>query len=163
MCWFSGPGMITTQITAWPQTFRIPPWGNSRWNILRGCETDSIAETPRFLEYENHKLNIISILAGPLCSSKESIAFTEDQLCWMENHVNSEESCPVKEQSHLQYNCCLETSSSYWIDCLLHPPWGLQHPQAFSSYSFVTQQRCPSMHGSLMLPGLGGVVHRPCY
>ena len=83
------------------------------WDSTQCCHVWLLKEIPSFFEHANHNCNIMSSLAGPLCSSKDCIAFTEGQLHQMAHHVTML-SCPMKEQSHLHYNPCLETSSSYW-------------------------------------------------
>ena len=89
-------------------------------------------------------LYIMSLLAGPLGSSKY-IAFTEGQLCRMENHVNSKRDVLWKKRAICSTTAVWKLHLLTEFSCLLHPSYGLQHPQAFSSYSFVTQQRSPSM------------------
>ena len=70
------------------------------WDSTQCCHVWLLKEIPSFFEHANHNCNIMSSLAGPLCSSKDCIAFTEGQLHRMAHHMNMM-SCPVKEPSHL--------------------------------------------------------------
>ena len=83
------------------------------WDSTQCCHVWLLKEIPSFFEHANHNSNIMSSLASPLCSSKDCIAFTGRPATSMAHHMNMM-SHPVKEPSHLQYNRCLETSSSYW-------------------------------------------------
>lgn len=84
-----------------------------------------------FCEHGNDNCNIMATLSGTLCSSKDSIAFSEGHLYQMAHHMNMKRR-PVKERIPTQFGH------------LLHALHRVERPPAFSSYSFVTHQVYPS-------------------
>lgn len=85
-----------------------------------------------FWEPGNDNCNIMATLSGTLCSSKDSIAFSACQLHRMAHHMNMKWR-PVKERLLTEFGH------------RLHALHRVEHPPAFSSYSFVTHQGYPSM------------------
>ena len=131
------------------------------WDSTQCCHVWLLKEIPSFFKHANHNSNIMSSLAGPLGSSKDCIAFTGRPATSMAHHMNMM-SRPVKEPSHLQYNRCLETSSSYWAwlsaTCSL---WSGTSTNILKEYLCVPPKA--PIPGSLKLPGVSAVLHRRCY